>query len=72
MRISIRVKPNSKEERVEKTGEKEFLVRVKAPPREGRANEAVVRALSGHFGVPRSRVVIKLGASGKNKVVDIL
>ena len=72
MRISIRVKPNSKEEFVEKTGEGEFTVRVKAPAREGRANEAVVRLLSGYFGVPGSRITIKLGASGKNKVVDIL
>jgi len=72
MRIAVRVKPGSKTESVEKADNGEYIVRVKAPPVEGRANEAVRNVLAGYFGVPRSRIVIKHGSSGKRKLVDIL
>lgn len=72
MRISIRVKPNSKVESVEKTADGEYTVRVKAPPIEGRANESVRELLAAHFGVPKSRITIKLGSSGRRKLVDII
>ena len=72
MRISVRVKANSKKESVEKIGEREFLVRVKAPAKEGRANEAVIELLSEYFNVPKSRISIAIGKSGKNKVVNII
>lgn len=71
MRISIKVKPNSKTELVEKTGDKEFTVRVKAPAKEGKANDAVVEALSEYFDIPKSRIAILHGQTGKNKVVEI-
>lgn len=71
MRITIRVKPGSKTACVEKTADGSYIVRVKAPPREGRANEAVIAALSERFGVPRSRISILRGLSGRSKVVEI-
>jgi len=72
MKIAVKVKPNSKTESVEKADNGEYIVRVKAPPVEGRANEAVRNVLAGHFGVSKSRIVIKHGSSGKRKLVDIL
>ena len=51
--------------------EKEFVVRVKAPPREGKANEAVVKLLSEYFKMPRSMINIVHGENGKNKIVEI-
>ncbi len=71
MKISVRVKPNSKQEMVEKISDTEFVVRVKAPPQEGRANEAVVKVLCEYFKVPRSMVAILHGHAGKNKIVEI-
>lgn len=71
MKISITVKPNSKREEVVPEGEGGFLVRVSAPPAEGKANERVVELLARHFGVPKSRVTIVRGASGRRKVVEI-
>lgn len=71
MRIGIRVKPGSKNESVEKTADGGYIVRVKAPAREGRANEAVIAALGRHFGVPKSRISIVRGLSGRDKMVDI-
>jgi len=71
MKITVKVKPGSKTEDVEKTADGEYVVRVKAPPIEGRANEAVRGALAAHFGIPKSRIVIKHGSSGKRKLVEI-
>lgn len=71
MRISVKIKPNSKTVSVERTGGKEFSVRVKSPPKEGKANAELIEALGRHFGVAKTRVVIIRGAGSKNKVVDI-
>jgi len=72
LRISIKIKPNSKTVSVEKTGERELLVRVKAPPKEGKANEELIKVLSEYFSVPKSRISIARGETGRNKIVDIL
>jgi len=72
VRISVRVKPNSKKPGIEKLNDKEFVVRVRAPATEGRANDAVIKALSDYLSVPKSRISIYRGSSGKNKIVDII
>lgn len=71
MRISVRVKPNSKKEFVEKLGENEYVVRVKAPPAEGRANAAMIELLSEYFDVAKTRFAVLRGASSKNKIIEI-
>ena len=71
MKISVRVKSNAKEKDVEETGLRQFLVKVKAPPRENRANLEVVEALAGYFHVAKSRVSIVSGIHSKQKVVQI-
>jgi len=71
MKISLTVKANAKQEKVEEVAAGEYRVHVKAPPREGRANEAVIRALAEHFSVPKSHVVILAGQTGKRKLVRI-
>ena len=72
MRIQITVKPNSKKEALEKLESGEYLVRVKAPAREGKANEAVAKLLAKHFGVSKSQIEIVRGLGGRKKWVDIL
>jgi hypothetical protein len=71
MKISIRVKPNSKESQIEEIGPNQLLVKVKAPPRENRANQEVMEILSKHFQIPRSRISILSGLKSKQKVVKI-
>ena len=72
MRVSIRVKANSKCETVEKTGERALAVSVKAPAKEGRANAAVIAAISEYFDVPKSRISIISGAGSRDKIVEII
>jgi uncharacterized protein (TIGR00251 family) len=71
MKISIMVKPNSRKEEVVAAAEGEYIVRVSAPPVEGKANERVVELLATHFGVSKSRVRIVRGSSGRRKIVEI-
>jgi len=70
MKIQVKVTPNSKTEVVKQEGDI-FLVRVKEPPKEGRANAAVVKAVAKHFGVPASSVRIVSGHTSRNKVVEV-
>lgn len=72
MKISVRIKPNSKSESVEKRPEGDFLVRVKAPAKEGKANEALIKILSKEFSVPKSRIAIISGLGSKNKIIEVL
>jgi len=70
MKIQVKVKPNSRTEEVSQESES-FIVRVKEPPKEGKANLAVVKLLAEHFGVPKSKVRILSGFGSRNKVVEV-
>jgi uncharacterized protein len=48
-----------------------LLVRVAAPPVEGKANEALTRLLARRLGVAPSRVSIVRGASSKDKLIAV-
>ena len=71
MKISIRVKPNSKENQVEEKGPNQLLVKVKAPPQENRANQEVIKTLAEYFDIPKSRILIVAGLRSKQKVVEL-
>lgn len=71
MKLFITVKPKSKEERVEKLDDTHFVARVKAPAREGKANEAAIKALARYFDVAPSQVEIVSGQRSRKKVVAI-
>lgn len=72
MKIIVKAKPNSKEERVEKISDSEFVVFVKEPPVQGRANAAIVKALADYFGVSISQVRIVSGHTSRQKVIEVL
>ncbi len=46
-------------------------LKVRARPEKGRANEAALRLLSGHLGVPRTSVRIVRGAAARDKLVEV-
>ena len=71
MKIQVKVKPNSKTEEVSQEGNS-FIIKVKEPPKEGKANQAVIKLLAGHFGVPQSRVRILSGFKSKNKIIEVV
>jgi len=70
MKIQVKVKPGSKTEELSREGYS-FIVKVKEPPKEGKANQAVIKLLAEHFGVPQSQVRILSGFRSKNKVIEV-
>ncbi len=50
----------------------EFVVAVKEPAKEGRANRAIEKALAEYLNVAPSRVRIVSGHSAKEKIVEVL
>ncbi len=71
MRFSVKVKTRSKKPGVEKLDEGNFLVRVKEAPVEGKANEAVIKALAENLDIASWRIKIVSGITSSNKVVEI-
>jgi uncharacterized protein len=69
--VSVRLKPNSRQESVAVGEGGILIVRVNAPPIEGRANAALIGILGEALDVPKSQVSIKRGLASKNKVVEI-
>jgi len=70
MKIQVKVKPNSKTDEVSQEGDS-FIVKVKEPPKEGKANQAVIKLLAQYFGVPQSQVRILSGLRSRNKVIEV-
>lgn len=72
MILHLTVKTNARQTGVEKRPDGSYRVSVNAPPIEGRANEAVIKALADHFHVPKSAVQILRGLRGKKKIIKIM
>jgi uncharacterized protein YggU (UPF0235/DUF167 family) len=76
LRVSVRAQPGAARTRVGgRHGDAEppvLVVRVSAPPVDGRANEAVRAALADAFGLRPSAVTLVSGASSRSKVFDLV
>jgi uncharacterized protein len=68
--LEVRVQPRAKKNELVVRGGK-LLVRVTAPPAEGRANEAVCALIAKSLGLPKRAVQVQRGASSRDKVVSI-
>ncbi|MGH3879384.1 MAG: DUF167 domain-containing protein [Actinophytocola sp.] len=72
LRFAVRVKPGARRDAVGgRWANDALVVAVAAPPVEGKANEAVRRALAAAFGVRRQDVTIVTGERGRDKVVEV-
>ncbi len=71
MKIKVKVKARAKVERVEMVGDDLYKIWVKAVPENGKANEAVIKALSTYLGIPRSFVSILSGHTSFDKIIEI-
>jgi hypothetical protein len=71
--LTIRVTPRaSRNEISEILSDGTVRIRLMAPPVEGKANEALVSFLSDVLDVPRSKIEIVAGETGRDKLVSIL
>jgi uncharacterized protein (TIGR00251 family) len=71
MRLSVHVTPRARRERVERLDEGALRVAVTAPPHEGQANAAVIKAVAAYLGVAPSRVRIVRGHAARRKVLHV-
>lgn len=72
MKIFVKAKPNSKQEKVEKIDENNYVVFVKEPPAQGKANNAIKNALAVYFKTGSSNIKIISGYSSRQKIIEIL
>jgi len=69
-RLAVKVTPGARVEALEIADGKLFA-KVRAKPRDGEANEAVLGLVAAALGVARSRVVLLRGASSREKLVGL-
>ena len=84
MKILVKVRASAKKDMVEHVGEPAlnmkgtkvlydfYRVWVKEPAVDGKANDAVIRALAEHLKLPQALIKIRSGQSSKQKVFEIL
>lgn len=72
LRITITVKPNSKQVPLVINNSGDIVVYVRQQAIGGRANEAVINLLAEYYDVPKTRVKIIKGHSAHRKVVEII
>lgn len=69
--LRIKVKPNSKKQAIQIADDGVWVVHLKSPPVEGKANAELIKLLADRFHVPKSSVTIKSGLTSKYKQVEI-
>jgi uncharacterized protein (TIGR00251 family) len=70
-RIAVRVQPRAARDEIAGERDGALLVRVTAPPVDGKANDAVCKLLAKRLGVARSRVAVVRGASSRDKLIEM-
>ena len=70
-KISLTVKPQAKLESVVELAANDYLVVVRAPARDGKANARVVELLAEYFHVAKSQIRILRGHAARKKLVEI-
>ena len=61
MKISVKVKPNSKQQKIEKSADGSLIVRLKSPPVDGKANKELISLLSQKYNIAKSQISIESG-----------
>ena len=70
MKVRVKVIPNSKTDEVTREGDW-FLVKVREPPKEGKANKAVIKLLAQYFKVTQDSIKISSGFKSRNKIIEV-
>ncbi|MBE9227067.1 DUF167 domain-containing protein [Phormidium sp. LEGE 05292] len=71
MKKQVKVKPNSKQQKIQEEADGSLTVHLKSPPVDGKANEELIKLLAKKFNVSKSQITIKSGLSSKTKLVEI-
>lgn len=69
--LQVKAKPRSKASELTQSADGTWIARLKSPPVDGKANAELIALVAERFGVRKSDVTIKAGASGRMKLVKI-
>jgi hypothetical protein len=70
-RIAVRLQPRASRDEIVGLRDGILVVRVTAPPVDGRANRALCKLVAQRAGVPASRVSVVRGARSRDKLVAV-
>ncbi|WP_373529804.1 DUF167 domain-containing protein [Nostoc sp.] len=71
MQKKVKVKPNSKQQKIEEQSDGSLTMYLKSPPVDGKANEELIKLLAKKFDVAKSHIKIKSGLSSRQKLIEI-
>jgi uncharacterized protein (TIGR00251 family) len=69
--LAVRVQPRAKRDEVVGERAGAVVIRVSAPPVDGKANAALCRFVAARAGVPRSAVTVVRGESARDKLLRV-
>ncbi|MBD2259797.1 DUF167 domain-containing protein [Pseudanabaena sp. FACHB-2040] len=70
--LEVQVKPNTKQQKIDKTDAGIWVVYLRSPPVDGKANKELIQLIAKELGLPKSRISIKAGANSRRKWVEVL
>ena len=65
--LDVRVQPRASRSEIAGLHGERLRIRLQAPPVDGKANAALVEFVAGLFAIPRARVTIEHGLTGRDK-----
>ena len=72
MKLKVRVIPNAKKSEFTGCRDGEWVLRLNAPPVEGKANKAALEFIAKTLGLSRSSVSLLSGEKGRHKIFEIV
>ena len=72
MKLKVRVMPNAKKSEFSGCRGGEWVLRLNAPPIDGKANKAALEFIANSLGIPRSGVCLISGEKGRHKIFEIV
>jgi uncharacterized protein (TIGR00251 family) len=71
-RLAVRLQPRARTNEIVGERDGRLLVRVTAPPLDGRANEALCELLADRLNVPKTAVSVIRGGQSRDKLVQVV
>lgn len=71
MKIRVKVKPNACVSRLQQLDDGTWLAQLKSAPVDGKANAELCALIAERFEVSKAKVVVKSGATGRMKWIEI-
>ncbi len=72
MLIHVKIKPDSKEDKIVQKNDTSFIVQVKEPAEDNRANKRMIELVADKFKIIKSKVKIVTGHHHPSKILEII